>query len=160
MANPEAGQGWQPPPRWQQQPTQWQPPPGQSPPPPQWPPPPSGSSKTADKTHFWFKVYAGVMTAIYACLFGAGIFLLVADLGGTASEVTGQRVNGVFATIIGLACLVLYGIGLFLPRRPWAWVYGVVLIGIGLTSCCILPAALPLLIFWLKPEMKARFNKT
>jgi len=28
-----------------------------------------------------------------------------------------------------------------------------------LTSCCILPAAVPLLIYWVKPETKAWFNR-
>ncbi len=35
-----------------------------------------------------------------------------------------------------------------------------VLIGLGLTSCCTWPATIPLIIQWLKPEMKARFGRT
>jgi hypothetical protein len=37
--------------------------------------------------------------------------------------------------------------------------YDLVLICIGMTSCCILPAAIPLLIFWLKPEAKNWFHQ-
>lgn len=136
---------------------------------PQWQPPPSGQywpqpqpvdPAAADGAFRWFKVYVGVMAALYLILVGVGIVLLVAPFGGTDQEVTDQRLAGGFYGFLGLVLLVVFGIGLFLPRRPWGWIYGIVLLGLGMTSCCTLPAAIPLLIAWLKPEMKARFNKT
>jgi hypothetical protein len=39
------------------------------------------------------------------------------------------------------------------------WVYDLVVICLGMTSACILPASVPLLIFWLKPEVKSHFGK-
>jgi hypothetical protein len=39
------------------------------------------------------------------------------------------------------------------------WVFGLVLICLGLSSACCLPACIPLLIFWLKPEMKAFYGR-
>ena len=151
MAYPGPGPQWQPPPPGQG----WQPPPpGQG-----WPPP-SVNPAAADTAFRWFKVYVGVMAAIYLLGFAGGTFFAIVDLGGTPEEVTDQRIMGVVYAVLGLAFLVVYGVGLFLPRRPWAWIYGIVLIGIGMTSCCTLPATIPLIIAWLKPEMKARFNKT
>ena len=38
---------------------------------------------------------------------------------------------------------------IFLPPRPWVWIYDLVLIAIGFMSCCILPFSVALLIFWL-----------
>jgi hypothetical protein len=34
-----------------------------------------------------------------------------------------------------------------------------VLICIGMNSCCLLPASIPLLIFWIKPETKTYFGR-
>ena len=59
---------------------------------------------------------------------------------------------------IGLVLLVPYAAGPLLPRERWAWIVGVVLIGIGMTSLCCLPVAIPLLLGWLKPETKAYYN--
>jgi hypothetical protein len=42
----------------------------------------------------------------------------------------------------------------FLPRRKWAWIYCIVVIGIAQSSPCLLPACLPLLLAWLKDETK------
>ncbi|WP_211325572.1 hypothetical protein [Roseimicrobium gellanilyticum] len=42
--------------------------------------------------------------------------------------------------------------------RPWVWAYSRVLICIGFTGCT-LPFFIPLLIFWLKPEVKAYYGK-
>ena len=60
---------------------------------------------------------------------------------------------------LGFVFFVMYLVPYVLPRRPWVWVYDIVLIAIGLTSCLTLPLALPLLIFWLKPEPKAWFGR-
>jgi hypothetical protein len=54
---------------------------------------------------------------------------------------------------------IVFALPFVLPRRPWVWVYDMVVICIGLTSCCIMPAALPLLIYWIKPEVKAWFQQ-
>jgi hypothetical protein len=40
------------------------------------------------------------------------------------------------------------------------WIYQIVLIGLGLTSVCCLPATVPLLISYVKPEVKAWFEPT
>jgi len=49
---------------------------------------------------------------------------------------------------------------LFLRPKPWVWIYDLVIICMGMTSACFLPAAIPLLIYWLKPEVKAHFGRT
>jgi hypothetical protein len=53
---------------------------------------------------------------------------------------------------------LMYAGGPFLPRRRWAWIVGIVQIALGLTSICTMAAAVPLLIFWVKPATKAFFN--
>ena len=151
MAYPGSGPQWQPPPGggWPPQPAGYG-----------WAPPPPVDVKASNAAYAWFKVYVGVLTAIYLICVVVGVVLLFAPFGGSSEDIMGQRLNGAVYGFIGLVCLVVYGIGLFLPKRPWAWVYGIVLIGLGMSSCCLLPATIPLLIFWLKPEMKARFNRS
>ena len=47
---------------------------------------------------------------------------------------------------------------LFLPKKPWVWVYGIVAVCVGLPNCCFLPLSIPVLIFWLRPETKQYFG--
>ena len=39
-----------------------------------------------------------------------------------------------------------------------AWVYGIVVIALGIATCYFFPFSIPLLIFWIKPEVKAYMN--
>jgi hypothetical protein len=67
-----------------------------------------------------------------------------------------------------LAILLFFSIAMFgaclLPLvvqpRPWLWTYDLIVICAGMTSLCFLPASIPLLIFWMKPEIKSYFGKT
>lgn len=68
-------------------------------------------------------------------------------------------VYGVVLAVIGSVLHTVFFAAFFLPRRPWSWIAHLVLIAIGLTSCCTLPAAIPLLVSWLKPETQAWFGR-
>ena len=59
-----------------------------------------------------------------------------------------------FAGIWGIGFLASF----LLPRRPWAWIYHLVLIGGGVLSC-FLPAAVPLLIAWIRPDVQWYFGR-
>lgn len=59
---------------------------------------------------------------------------------------------------VGVVMLPLYGVAPFLPRGKVAWIYGIVLLAMGLTSCCFIAFSIPLFIFWLKPETRAYFE--
>lgn len=58
----------------------------------------------------------------------------------------------------GLSFGGFYAIAAMIPRRPWRWTVGLVAICLGLTGCTA-PFAIPLLIFWVKPETKAAFGR-
>ncbi len=68
-------------------------------------------------------------------------------------------VQGVVTLVLGLVFIVPYGLGPFVKGKPWGWVYGIVLIALGMTSCCLWPITIPLIIQWVKPEMKRFFGK-
>jgi len=67
---------------------------------------------------------------------------------------------GLFFVILGVVFFAPYILAPFFPKKPWAWIYGIVMICIGMTSACTLPASIALLIFWLKPETKQYFGRT
>ena len=108
----------------------------------------------------WFKVYAGVMTAIYVlCLIGGPIMIFFA---GTVrgDERVLLTIQGTLLAVVGLAFSIACALPFFLPRRPWVWIYDLVIICVGMTSCGCLPFCIPLLIFWIKPEARAWFHRT
>ncbi len=64
--------------------------------------------------------------------------------------------------LAGLSVLLMaaFAAAPFLPRQPWVWIFHLVLICLGMTSACCLPATVPLLIFWIKAETKSWFGRT
>lgn len=112
----------------------------------------------------WFHVYT-------ACL--AGLYLLLAGIMGLASigvlvdppenvPADEQALVGVMFLVFTLLLTAPAGVFLapfFLPRKPWVWIYDIVLIGIGMTSCALWPATIPLLIFWLKPQVQRYYGR-
>jgi MFS family permease len=105
----------------------------------------------------WYRVYAGVMAAMYLLVTVAGVVLAV-----LAPDSDGEpfpRFIGLMYAVIGVPFAAAYLAAFFIPRAPWAWIYHLVLICIGLTSICCMPATIPLLIYWLKPEAKQFFGR-
>jgi len=107
----------------------------------------------------WFIVYCVLMALLYLLTGVMGIVFMFMEPDQDMSE-TEAKIMGVVLLVLGLVFFVAYAAAPFLPRQNWAWVFGLVLICVGLTSACCLPVCVPLLIFWLKPEMKAFYGKT
>lgn len=109
----------------------------------------------------WFKVYAGVMTALYLLVVAMGVLFLVMpptnDPDFTPEE---QKLAGVLFVALGLPIMAAFVAAFFLPRRKWVWIYDLVLICVGLTSCCFWPICIPLLIFFLMPPTRNWFGWT
>ena len=107
----------------------------------------------------WYVVYCVAMAILYLFVIGAGIFLLLVDPAWLEEDAMLLRVEGVLFLGLGLVLMVIFAIAPFLPKKPWVWIYGIVLIGLGMTSACCLPATIPLLIFWIKPETQQFFGR-
>ena len=111
----------------------------------------------------WFKVYCVAMAVLYLVCAVAGVLFMV-----FASEITKHDAEfsrpealiagGIFLAL-GLVLFALFAAALFLPCRPWVWIYHLVLICLGLTSACTMAATIPLLIFWIKPETRAWYGR-
>ncbi|OLP16576.1 hypothetical protein BST81_20480 [Leptolyngbya sp. 'hensonii'] len=108
----------------------------------------------------WMKVYAGVMCVVYLLLAAVSIIFFAIDPSGMPDTSLGElRFLGALFLVMGLFFFVVFLLPILFPPRPWVWVYDLVIICLGLTSPCLLPFCVPLLIFWFKPETKAYFGK-
>lgn len=111
----------------------------------------------------WYRVYCAAMSLLYlACLVGGALLLVYRHQVARWDK----DLDATFWVVYGLVFLAIGGVlfaaflaSFFLPTRPWVWVYHLVLMGLGLTSPCCIPASLPLLIYWLKPETQAFFGR-
>lgn len=107
----------------------------------------------------WYVAYCVAMAVEHAVLAALGAFMIVAphafDMDGDA-----PRVIGCALTAVELPCFAVFAAGVLLPRRPWAWVCGLVLIAFGMTGCCCLPVCIPLLIAWTKQPTREFFGCT
>lgn len=106
----------------------------------------------------WFIAYCIFMALLYLGTALMGIVFIAAEPDAEMGEAEAKIMGSVFL-VMGIVFGAGYAFGPFLPRQSWGWVFGLVLICIGLTSACCLPACIPMLIFWVKPEMKAFFGR-
>ena len=110
----------------------------------------------------WFVAYAIFMALLYLLVgvFGAMILIVGPEQFETPRRDADMiAVQGIVFVFIGPLLFIPFALAPFLGRKPWVWVYDLVLICLGMTSCACLPATIPLLIFWLKPETKAWFGR-
>lgn len=120
---------------------------------------PGGPGAPTPAVVTWFKVYCGVLAVLYLLFAGMGvIYFVIPAEEMEMAEAEAKIVGSVFIGMGGLFFVAAI-LPFFLPRRPWVWVYDLVLIALGMTSACFIPACIPLLIFWLKPEAKQYFGK-
>jgi hypothetical protein len=107
----------------------------------------------------WFKAYSALLAAVYLGCAGLSLFCFLADPAKLDTSKAGAILMGLMLLGIGLVFATAFALPFFLKPRPWVWIYDLVLICIGLTSPCCMPASIPLLIYWLKPEAKAYFGR-
>ncbi len=102
--------------------------------------------------------YAISMAVLYLLVAVVGV--VIASSGTFMAPEPGQppMPAGLFV-VVGVVLGIPFLAAPFLPKAPWAWIYHIVLISVGMTSVCCMPISIPLLIFWLKPETKAFFGR-
>ncbi len=111
------------------------------------------------KVIFWFRVYAGLMTVIYVLLAASSLIFFLADPADLDTSKEGARLLGIVFLILGAVLAGVFFLPFIARPEPWLWIYDLVLICIGMTSACVLPVCIVLLIFWIKPETKAHFGR-
>jgi SNF family Na+-dependent transporter len=111
------------------------------------------------QTIIWFRVYSIFLALVYVACIAGGAFFLTLDPSEAEMPETWIAVFGSLFILMSLIFAIGFGLGAFLPPKPWAWVYGMVLICIGMTSALFLPFCIPLLIFWLKDPVNEWFGR-
>lgn len=110
----------------------------------------------------WYRLYCGAMAFLYfLCILGGAALLLFHQTLGAEDPETPPLLWAIYgAILLGMGLLLggAYVAAFFLPRTRWAWIYHLVMIAIGLTSCCCMLASIPLLIFWIRPETQEWFR--
>lgn len=111
----------------------------------------------------WFKIYCGAMTALYLlCIVGGVAMLFFGPALAKSPDDPPQAfwiAYGVLLLILGAVLAGMFAAALFLTPKSWVWVYSVVLICLGMTSACCLPASIPLLLYWFKPEVQSYYGR-
>src|SRR5262245_3675723 len=119
----------------------------------------------APKVVFWFRVYCAFMTLVYA-LVSVGSVVFIAFSSKIAENDNDEMPEafilayGVFLLVLGLALAAAFAAPFFLAPKPWVWIYDLLLIGVGMTSCACWPITVPMLIYWIKPETQAHFGRS
>ena len=128
--------------------------------PPPWEPPWQPVGRPAALK--WFIAYSVFMAVVYAlCIGGGAVIILRPDLWSDTvqpEDLEAARVGGISLVLISVPLMVAFAAAPLLPRKKWAWVYHIVLIAVGLTSVCCMPATVPLLIYYLRPDVRAWFD--
>jgi hypothetical protein len=104
-------------------------------------------------------IYTIALGIVYLGLAVFGIVALLIDPAKLDMPSGEAKLMGAIFLGIGLIFALPFLAAPYLPRKSWVWIYDLVLICIGMTSACCIPACIPLLIHWLKPETKAFFNR-
>jgi hypothetical protein len=108
----------------------------------------------------WLRIYCGLQVLLYLFLVAIGAFMIIAPLADPSSFPTSPGepppwLLGLVLTVLYLPLLFVYAVGLAAPRRRWLYVYGIVVCVLSLTCGGCWMAAIPALIYWLKPETRA-----
>lgn len=100
----------------------------------------------------WYKVYCFAMALMYAVLVAAGLWLWSEEPAQSPDAVT-----WIILTVVSAPLAILYVVGAFTPRSRAGWIFGIVLIAIGMSGCTLV-AAVPVLIFWINARTRAWFS--
>jgi MFS family permease len=107
----------------------------------------------------WFHAYCWLLCVLYLGVVAFSLVFCFADPADLEMPRAAAVVVGTLILVMGVTLFVASSIPLLLRPRPWLWTYGLVLICLGMTSACFLPICIPLLLRWIKPEVKRYFGR-
>lgn len=114
--------------------------------------PPEAAGGRSPPVILLYRLYAALMALFYGA-----IVAVIVGADRSSKESVGMDVILFFVLIFGGLC-ALHALAVFVPRRPWGWTLGVLTLGLGVMSFGI-AFAIPLLVFWLRPECRAAFRR-
>lgn len=117
------------------------------------------AGETGRKTYFWYRMYCSALVILYLMLAIIGAVAIAGSYGSNVENPRDSFNGGVFLLVLGGIFAVIFLTGVILSPKPSSWIFGIVLIALGMTSGCFLPFTLPLLFFWLKPATRIYFGR-
>ena len=72
------------------------------------------------RVFFWYRVYAGLMAAVYALLVALGIFVIFFGADPRKNDQTEALIGGLLYAVLGAIFFVIFAAAFFLPRKPLA----------------------------------------
>ena len=127
---------------------------------PTYQPQPDVANMKRPTVWYWFTAYCVGLTLLYiACTFGGIAMLMFSE--EMAADDEERATLMLVGVVLAVACIpfaMFFAAAPFLPRRKWAWIYGIVAIVIGLTSGCTMIPAVLLLIFWLQDPARQYYR--
>lgn len=108
------------------------------------------------KVVFWFRVYAAFMASVYGIVVVAGVLLVA--LSPSLDDPVLVIVGPIYI-VLGLVFGLGFALSFAFKPSPFSWVYDIVLICIGFGGCPTIAAAIPLLIFWIRPETRRHYGR-
>lgn len=111
------------------------------------------------KVIFWYNLYLWLLAILYVLVAGCGMVLLFLPATALEMKEPEKIVSAVVCFAVGLPFAAASLLPFAFYPKPWLWVYGIVMIAIGLTSCCFWPICIPLLIYWIKPDVQRHFGR-
>jgi hypothetical protein len=101
----------------------------------------------------WYRIYCLVCALFYvACIVVLSFTTSPREVGGTGLS------GSVMLCLVMAPFVMFYGFAAFIPRRPWAWVLGLVAIAFSMLMG-LGPFGIVILVFWLKPVTQAAFGR-
>jgi hypothetical protein len=98
-----------------------------------------------------FTLFRGYAIVVALLLVGVGTLATIGNIVNGYSVIRLVEIG--FVLMEGL----LLGIAIFLPRKPWAWVWCLIAILLGLGGITIL-VAVPLLVYWLRGDTRRYYG--
>jgi predicted Zn finger-like uncharacterized protein len=99
----------------------------------------------------FYLVYLILMIVLYLFVAAMGLLItLMPKTGMDPQDVQEMQIVGPVYLVAGIVFAIPFIVGLFINKGKAAWIYGIVMIAIGLTSCVCWPVSIPLLVFWLQ----------
>lgn len=105
-------------------------------------------------------LYCVLMALLYLVCVGIGIMLIALSHEIQDKEVnaTQWQIMGGVIIVVSLPLLLLFAAGPLLPRNKLGWIFGIIAIGIGMTSACTIIPCVLLLIGWLQRDTKLYYG--
>ena len=113
--------------------------------------PPASARDARPAVILWFRVYAASMTLL-------SLSLLVLAVTSKLGRAEADAMTLLSLVAIALVLAVIYGVATVVPFKPWGWTWALLAIALGVASGGAL-FAVPLLVFWFKPQVKAAFAR-